>query len=332
MDWSKGYTASSYLTIVDPASWRDTERVEITGGSVARQSGGLRQSADLDCTSWNPEQETWVRVWLDVRQGQDGAHEALFTGLTSVPEREIRGQLVSYPLSCYSVLKPAEDVLLQRGWFAGEGADGAVLIQELLSVSPAPFSAAANPPRLSRAIIAENGETHLSMAEKILAAMGWVMTIGGDGTISIGPASTEIKSRFGPGNDVVEPRVSLKKDWFTAPNVYRAIRGDDTAEARDDDESSPLSTVTRGREIWREESGPVLSDGESLEAYAQRRLREAQASATAVSYDRRFDPAVNVGDLVRLHYPAQKLMDDYRVISQNIRLGGGATVSEEVRR
>lgn len=332
MDWNKGFSARYYLTVVDPTTWRDIQRVEITGGSVSRVSTGLRQSADVDCTEFDPERELWVRVYLDAAQAGDVAHVPLFTGLTSVPERSMDGNRTKYPLACYSVLKPAEDVLLQRGWFAPQGFNGAEVVTDLLSVSPAPVEAEGGAPALSQSIIAENGENRLTMAEKVLAAINWRMTIDGDGTIHLCPAPTEISGTLGVDNDVVEPQVTLKADWFSCPNVFRAISGDSIAVARDDDEDSLLSTVSRGREIWREESSAQLNDGESLEQYAQRRLQEEQAYAYSVRYNRRFDPGINVGDLVRLHYPGHGLMDDYTVISQSIELGLGARVSEEVQR
>lgn len=332
MDWSRGFSASCYAMLVDPATWRDTQRVEITGGSVSRSSTGLRQSADLACREWQPTRERWVRVYLDAAQAGQSEHVALFTGLTSVPETAIDGNRTSYPVACYSVLKPAEDILLPRGWFAGEGLSAGDIMAELLSVTPAPVSVAEGAPALRQAIIAESGENRLTMTEKILSAIGWQLTIDGDGTIRIGPPETEIRAVFGVDNDVVEPQVSLKADWFACPNCFRAIYGDQTAEARDDDEDSMLSTINRGREIWAEESGVQLGDGEGLEQYAARRLRELQAYAYTVRYDRRFDPAVNVGSVIRLHYPGQNLMDEYRVTAQSITLGLGARTSEEVQR
>lgn len=332
MEWSKGFAAETYMTIVDPVTWRDVERVEITGGSVSRTGSGLRQSADIDCRDFDPDREHWIRVWLTAAQEGDTAHVALFTGLASVPGTELDGSRKSYPVACYSVLKPAEDVLLQRGWFAGAGLDGAEVVADLLSVTPAPIEIAENAPKLSQSIIAENGENRLTMANKVLDAINWRMIVSGDGTITICPKPMEVSGIFGMDNDVIEPKVSLTADWFRCPNVFRAISGDQTAEARDDSEDSPLSTVNRGREIWMEESSRALNDGESLEQYAARRLTEEQTVAYSVKYSRRFDPGIHVGDLVRLHYPGAGLMDVYTVQSQSIDLGHGATVSEEVRR
>lgn len=332
MDWTKGFSASYYMTLVDPATWRDVQRVEITGGNISRSGSGLRESADVTCRGFDPDREHWVRIYLDAAQEGDVAHVPLFTGLTSVPEREIDGERVTYPVTCYSVLKPAEDMLLQRGWFAPSGFNGAEVAAELLSVTPAPVAVEPGAPTLSQSIIAEDGENRLTMANKVLAAINWRLQISGDGSITVCPPASEISGTFGQDRDVIEPQVQLRADWFSCPNVFRAISGGVTAVARDDSEDSMLSTVTRGREIWREESDCDLNSGEGLAQYAQRRLRELQAVAYSVRYVRRFDPQILVGDLVRLHYPGQGLTDDYTVIAQDIELGYGARTSEEVQR
>ena len=47
-------------------------------------------------------------------------------------------------------------------------------------------------------------------------------------------------------------------------------------------------------------------------------------------YDRRYMPGIVPGDLVRLHYPEQKLDGVFNVESQSIELGYGAKTSEQV--
>ena len=330
MDWSKGFSSSYYIQIVDPATWRDVERIEITEGSVTASSSGLMQSADVKCTAFDTQRERWIRIYLDAAQGQDAAHIALFTGLTSVPEKDIDGTRETYPLACYSVLKPAEDVLLDRGYFAPRGFNGAELAASLLSVSPAPIVVEEYAPTLTDHIIAESGETRLSMALKVLDAINWKLRISGDGRIEIGPPAERPVALFGLTNDVIEPSVSMRADWYKCPNVFRAISGDSVAVARDDDPASVLSIPSRGREVWDEETEAKLNDGESLEQYARRRLAEEQAYARTISYKRRFDPGIRVGDVISLHYPGQGLVGLYSIQSQTIQLTHGAQVTEEV--
>ncbi len=330
MNWNDGFSAAYYYTIVDSTTWRDTTRHELTGGSVSRTDSNLMQSASVDITELPSETETWIRVYLDARQQKDGAHEALFTGLMTAPTVEWDGNRKSYKSECYSVLKPAADILLGRGWYAAAGANGARAAATLLSAGAAPVEYAENSPHLTSSIVAENNETNLSMAWKILNAIGWRIRITGDGVIHITPKASERSAELDSlGNDIVELSVSDTRDWFRCPNVFRAESGDLTAIARDEDENSRISVSGRGREVWAEERDCKLNDGESLQEYALRRLREEQSPARTVSYSRRYLPDVSVGDIVRIHYPKQHIEADFRISSQSIEFGYGARTSEE---
>ena len=330
MDWNKGFSSAYYGQFIDPLTWRETERFELTGGSVKRTADGLRESADIDCIEFTHE-ERWIRLYLDTRQGDDSAHVPLMTGLTSTPEDDINGYLTSNSVQIYSVLKPVEDVLLPRGWYAPAGNSGAGVIRNLLSVTPAPVSISGTSPNLSASIIAEGGESNLSMAEKILEAIDWRMRIEGNGTIILEPKPTRESARFDAlENDVIEPQLKKKRDWFSCPNIFRAVIDSVSAVARDDSPDSPLSTVSRGREIWEEDDNCELNEGETIAEHARRRLKEAQAVAESVSYDRRFRPGLYVGDLVRMSYPKQGIEGLYRIESQDIEMTHGASTAEEV--
>ena len=326
MIWSKGYTAQCYVKTVDVATWRDVDRIEIYGGSVTRSDGTLIESATLDCTAYDDTAERWVRVWMDTSQNGSSEHTPVFTGLATSPGRDVNGFLITNTVECYSVLKPAQDVLLARGWYAPAGADGAELVRQLLSVTPAPTVVEDASPILTAAYIAEDGESCLTMAHKILQAMNWHIRITGDGVIHIEPKPTEAAVTFDVvENDVIEPKLHLNYDWFSCPNVFRAVQGDASAVAVDDSPDSIFSTVSRGREVWKEEKGVKLNENESLQSYAERRLREEQIVAFEASYDRRFRPDITIDDVIYLHYPAQGMDGNFRVTSQDIDLKTGRT-------
>ena len=331
MDWTQGFSASYYGCYVDPTTWRDIERFEILEGSIERTNKELRESASVTVTEYEQGTERWVRIYLDTKQSGSGAHTALFTGLATTPDKNINGNIVEYTLDCYSVLKPSDDILLQRGWYAPAETSAGQILKELLS-GAAPVVVADNSPRLKQAIIAEDSETNLSMVEKILSAINWRIRIDGDGTINILPKAIETSASFDEHTaDVIEPEVTYTRDWFECPNCFRAIADDLTGIAKDESEDNPLSIPSRGREVWMEEDDCDLADDESIAEYAMRRLKEEQSVAVTVTYNRRYDPNVNVSDLVHLHYPAQGLDGVYSVESQSVELGYGARVSEGVK-
>ena len=331
MIWKDGFTASYYAAIIDPGSWRETGRLDITGGSIERSEGDLRESADLDATELPNGGEAWVRIWLDADQ-EGITHVPLFTGLTSAPSRDIDGVRVSYKIECYSVLKPIDDILTERGYYIPAEVTAPQAARRLLKTGIAPVEVAsvADMPRLTEAVIAEDGETNLTLAVKVLEAVNWHIRIDGYGTIWVEPNSHEVKGMFDAvDNDIIELQVTDEYDWYSCPNVLRAISGDLTAIARDDDKDSPLSTVSRGREIWAEESSVNLGTNESLAVYARRRLRVLQSPARTVSYTRRFNPDINVGDVVRINHPEIGIDGEFRIKSQSLELTYGCRTSEE---
>lgn len=331
MQWDKGYTASFYLAEVDPQTWRSAGRIEVISGQVTRSRDALMQSADITCRNYPQALERWVRVYMDIRQETGAsAHVALFTGLATSPKTDYDGNLRTNSLTCYSVLKPAADILLPRGWYALAGQDGGKLVADLLGVGPAPVEVEQSAPVLSTTIVAEDGETNLSMAWKILTAMGWRLRIDGNGSILVCPPASEPSVTFGTSFDAIEPVLTTTIDLFSCPNIFRAIIGDQSAVSMDNNPDSLLSVGNRGRQVWAEEISPVLAGGESLQSYADRRLAELQTVADVAQYSRRYHPDAMPGDLVRLEYPSVGLLGDYVVVSQTVTLGYNAQTAETV--
>lgn len=324
MDWNKGWESKYYANIVDRTTWRDTDRFEITGGRISRTPKELRESADIDTTNYMFG-ETWVRIWMDVYQNGATEHVPMFTGLATSPAENYDGSLVSNTLECYSVLKPLQDVLLPRGWYARRGT-GRVILEDLLSVTPAPIEIADNVPNIKQHIIAEKGETYLSMLDKVLLALNWRIRITGDGVIHVTPHPTDISGEYSTTNDAVEPQFTKENDWYGCPNVFRAVSGDESAVAIDNSDSE-ISVLSRGREIWAEDVNASLKDGETLYEYALRRLEEEQLVARKINYSRRYNPNIIVGDLVRFNY--SQMQGTYYVLSQSIELGYDCTTNEE---
>ena len=331
MNWASGFSAKYYMTMVDTVTWRDIDRIELTGGSIKKETSGLRESADVETIDYPHSGEKWVRIYLDVNQAGSNEHVALFTGLATSPSINFNGNHKENSIRCYSVLKPADDVLLPRGWYVPAGVNAGAMIKQLLDVTPAPVEVVGVTPSLTNSIIAEDGETKLSMTEKILTAIGWRLKIKGNGSITIEPEATDPIAILDPLEyDVIEMEVSVDRDWYECPNCFMAIDDDMTAIARDDSKNSLLSTVNRGREVWACETSCSLSDTETIEQYAIRQLKELQKIQVSAEYDRRYIPDVIPTDLIRLKYPAQNLDGVFQIESQTITLSNAARTSEKV--
>ena len=335
MNWNNGFSALYELKTVDPVSWMDSGSLDLTGGSVTKSDSALIESAHLNITE--QIRECWVRVYLKARQTGTGARVPLFTGLAVTPERNMDGRRKSYATECYSVLKPAADTLTPRGYYVPAGVIGAQLAAKLLSVGPAPVICDDNSPSLLESIVTEDSDTNLTVASRVLDAIGWRMRINGDGSIRICPAAEDPIAKYDAFDaDAIEPQITDADDWYDCPNCIRVVSGDKYAEVRDDDPESILSTVSRKAsrggtgEIWTQESASSIGSNESLAEYAMRKLKEAQAHAREIKYSRRYNPDLTIGDIVTLHYPGQGIDGDFRITSQTITLGYAARTEEKV--
>lgn len=331
MNWAKGYSASYYLSILDKETLRDIDRIELTGGSIKRSYSDLRESADVDCRGYDSKKEQYIRIWLDTKQEGESSHIPLFTGLATSPRHQYSGRVKSNTIECYSMLKIAQDVMLPRGWYAPTEANSGKMIKQLLEIVGSPVYISEGSPDLSQAIIAEQGENHLSMTDKILDSINWRMRLDGYGAIYVEPINSEPKVMFSANElDMIESEIDISYDWYNAPNVLRCTLDDSYSVARDDDPKSALSTVNRGREVWYEDSDVTLNTNETLAEYAQRMLKEYQRTATEISYSRRYYPGIYPGDCIRLNYPAQQVSGIFLITDQDITLGYSAKTSEEV--
>ncbi len=330
MDWSKGFSVKYFLCTVDPNTWSDKEEIDFSDGSIDfDESTDLRASASVTLSEKIGDGESWVRIYLTATQGGDGATVPLFTGLTATPERSLDGTRETYKVDCYSTLKPCEDIILPRGYYVPAGS-GAAKIKELLSVSPAPVEVVGDSPGIADSIVAEDGETRLSMALQVLETIGWQMQILGDGTIRIRSKDVDpVLTMSADASDIIETAVTDTYDWYDTPNCYMAISDDYGAAVARDDGDGFLSTVTRGREVWQCDTGVDLS-GESIAEYAVRKLKELQSPARALEYTRRFFEGVHVGDRVTVNYPGYDLVGTFRISSQSLTLGQGCKVKEKV--
>ena len=335
MDWSKGFSAQYDLVKVDPVSFLDMGPLRFTAGTIDNSNSGLMQSADLTMTE-DPG-ECWVRVYLKARQSDSGARVALFTGLTSAPERSLDGYRNTFNVECYSVLKPIDDVLVPRGFYAPAGADAAALVADLFSVGPAPVVADDDSPALLEPIVAEADMSRLDVAWLILNAVGWQLRIDGNGTIRICPYPAEPSITFDARkNDALELSLTDEQDWFSVPNCIRVVSGTSYVEYKDDDPDSAVSTVSRKAarggtgEIWLNDTAASIGSNESLAEYAMRILKDNQSPARKVTYSRRYFPDVFVSDLVDLRFPGAGIDGTFRITSQRIELGYGCRTSEEV--
>ena len=124
------------------------------------------------------------------------------------------------------------------------------------------------------------------------------------------------------------PELSDESDIFDIPNVLRVSDSNGHYQTLvNNDENSETSVDKLGWEKWSAEQLTLDAD-ETLTSKGSERLEELSKSTRKIDYTREFNPDINVNDMVAFVLPRQGILGSFRIISQSLTIGSGATVKE----
>lgn len=330
IDWSAGYSCSVSVNKVNPETWASTDEVRsVASASITRSATEdvpLLEQATFEVDS---ELEVgWYRISMLVKQGEVD-RETIGTFLVEKSSRTDSYGRTTYTADGWSVLKPADRQTFVAGSYAPAGVDGAAYVASLLrGCIPAPVEVSGSF-TLSDNVVFAPGTTKLAAAWKVLDAGGFVMQISADGTVMIAarqesPAMTLDRA----GSVMLLPQVSGGVNISDIPNRYFATDGKETVAAMNTNQESTVSYQARGMWIDYYDASPKRVNGESLTAYAERKLSELSTVTKEKSYTREYSPGVLPFSMVRCSLPDIDLDGDAYVLSQSIDISHGVTVSE----
>lgn len=330
MDWNQGYTSTWKLYSVNQSTWADQNEIPyLESASVTKDS----ESSLIEDATISVDGEAvsgYVRLVLEASSATGSSRAVVCTVLATSPKRTISGDRITTEMECYSVLKPASDKLLERGWYFPEGGDPIAGACELLKDSlKCPVEMTESDIVTDEPKVAEDGETPMSMAIYLLDDTDYVIDVSGSGKVSIIKKPTSSTAYFNTtSNDVLFPDLTDETDIFDIPNVLRVTDGSGNYETlRNEDEDSETSIDNIGWEKWSNEQ-VSLDYGESLLSKGAERLEELSKTVRKISYTREYDPSIKLNDLVSFLLPQQGIIGVFRIISQSISIGNGAQVSE----
>ena len=331
VDFAGGYTSSFRLMKVDPATWADADEVKgFASASVERdRSNDLMESGSVTLLAESaPDGEFWGRIEMLADSGTAVERHAIATLLLFPGQCKATMGGMDVEMAGRSVLAPADDMVLLAGTYAPMGADGAAYAARLLrECIPAPVTVEGGF-KLSDHVVFARGTTYLEAAWMLLDNAGWCMTVDGRGEVTIASYPSEPALLLDSANAcMLGTEVQVDDGLAEVPNRVIAVQDEQVAMAVDETDS-PTSYPTRGRYVDLYEESPTLIDGESLQAYANRRLVEETSVLGKRSYTREWWPGVLPFSIV-LGSMATVGLDGYmRVLSQSVEIGAGAHVSE----
>lgn len=339
VDWTRGYSCTWRLMEVDQGTWTDSGRLYgVASAQVERDGSGdapelESASVEIDSPVSEEFRERYLRLVMVAEQGDVAERVDVCTMLFSTASGSCDRGVRTHALSGRSVLMPASTTKtwIAYGPYVPKGADGAEEAASMLSACIAAPITVEGSFTLEDSYVFDRDESVLVSAWAVLRAGNYRISVNGRGEVTVGPIPSEPALVLDSTSaKLLMPGITHEIDMSAVPNRYTAVDGEQVVTIVNDDSSSPTSTVSRGFAIDVTDESPTRESGESLDAYAERRLSEESVITDTREWNREWWPGVLPGDIVRTTLANYGCSGDYRVVQQSITCGTGATVSEKV--
>lgn len=333
IDFGSGYEATWLAYRVDPATWADHGQVgAVKDITITRKADGDLQSGGFSVDGMGEFEEGYYRIAMVARQGGATQRVDVATLMCFHTNTKVSGGADTKAIEGRSVLFPAAKTRLTKGTYAPAGVDGVEYVADLLRRTCAMPVEAEGGFTLDESVVFNLGTTVLDAAWLVLEAGNHIMQVDGRGRLTVMPMPSETSLVLGEANArMVQPETSRTLDWSSVPNRYTAVDGDMFAQAINADPASVTSVASRGFYVDEVDSAPKRVNGETLDAYAQRRLRELSVVADDRAYDREWAEDVYPNSLVKFDLENAGLDGVMRVVEQSYKCGAGIVVSEKAR-
>ena len=341
-DWTKTMQQTFEYYIVDPGTWRDTRKINtVISSSIARDST-LETLGSASITIAESLGECYIRIYLITIQNGIREKHSLGTFLVQSPSYSFDGKIKNVTLDAYTPLLELKENPTPLGYSVLK--DENILDTAYRIVREQVRAPVIKPQKdevLNTNFVANLNDTWITFVRDLVANADHSLALDDMGRIFFSPNQDTMSLQpiwtFDDSNSsILYPELSVDRDLYGIPNVVEVIYSNGTeyyyGKAVNDDPSSPISTVNRGRQITHRESNPSLLGNPSqdrVQEYAENLLKEMSSLEYTVTYTHGYCP-VRIGDCVRLNYTRAGLKGiKAKVISQNINCESGCPVTEK---
>lgn len=340
-DWTRSMQQTFEFYTVDPITWRDVAPLDnIRSCSITRdETTDTLETATIDCDLVFAEQ--YVRIYLITVQ--DGIRERFPMGtfLVQTPSETFDGKVKSTTLDAYSPLLEWKDSMPPLGYAIKSGLnvlETAWLVGSDNTRTPIVKNGADT--NLTSNFIAETDDSWLTFLGDLVMSAGYKLALDEYSRIMFAPIqdTASLKPIWTYNDDnssILYPDLTVERDLYGIPNVLEVILSNDTvnlfSRVENNDEDSPVSIPSRGRQVVVRESNPEIAGiptQAQLDAYTEQRLRNMSSLEYKLTYKHGYCP-VRVGDCVYLNYKRAGMRNiKAKVVSQNITCEPGCPVEE----
>ena len=341
-DWTKTMQQTFEYYIVDPGTWRDTRKINTVISSSITRDSTLETLGSASITIAESLGECYIRIYLITIQNGIREKHSLGTFLVQSPSYSFDGKIKNVTLDAYTPLLELKENPTPLGYSVLK--DENILDTAYRIVREQVRAPVIKPQKdevLNTKFVANLNDTWITFVRDLVANADHSLALDDMGRIFFSPNQDTMSLQpiwtFDDSNSsILYPELSVDRDLYGIPNVVEVIYSNGTeyyyGKAVNDDPSSPISTVNRGRQITHRESNPSLLGNPSqdrVQEYAENLLKEMSSLEYTVTYTHGYCP-VRIGDCVRLNYTRAGLNGiKAKVISQNINCESGCPVTEK---
>lgn len=341
-DWTKTMQQTFEYYVVDPGTWRDSRKINTVISSTITRDSTLETLGSANITIAESIGECYIRIYLITIQNGIREKHSLGTFLVQSPSYSFDGKIKNVTLDAYTPLLELKENPTPLGYSILKGENILDTAYQIVREQVrAPVVKPQKDDSLNTNFIANLDDTWITFVRDLIAnadhsldldEMGRIFFSPKQDTMSLQPIWTYDDSN----SSILYPELSVDRDLYGIPNVVEIIYSDGTdyyyGRAVNDDPSSPISTVNRGRQITHRESNPSLlgsPNQDRIQEYAETLLKELSSLEYTVTYTHGYCP-VRIGDCVRLNYSRAGINGiKAKVISQNINCESGCPVTEK---
>ena len=341
-DWTKTMQQTFEYYVVDPGTWKETKKIDCVLSSSVSRDSTLETLGSASITVSESIGECYIRIYLVTIQNGLKEKHSLGTFLVQSPSYSFDGKIKNITLDAYTPLLELKENPTPLGYSILKGENVIDTAYRIVREQVrAPVIKTQNDEVLNSNFVANLNDTWIIFVRDLIANanyslalddVGRILFMPNQDTMSLQPIWTYDDSN----SSILYPELTVDRDLYGIPNVVEVIYSNGTeyyyGRAVNDDPSSPISTVNRGREITHRESNPSLlgnPNQKRIQEYAENLLKELSSLEYTITYTHGYCP-VRIGDCVRLNYRRAGINGvKAKVISQNIKCEPGCPVTEK---
>lgn len=341
-DWSASMQQTFEYYIVDPGTWKDVRKIDNVKSCTINRELDTETLGSATFEVTESLGECYIRVYLITIQNGITEKHPLGTFLVQTPSSSFNGKIRNVSMDAYTPLLELKENPPPLGYALFKGAN---IMEEAYKLTNSYVRAPVVKPNSSETLkadfIANTDDTWMTFVTDLIANANHTFMLDELGRVLFSPkrdtASLQPVWTYDDGNSsILLPEISMDHDLYGIPNIVEVIytNGNEYIHkiARNDDPNSPISTVSRGREIVHRVTDPDVMGNPTeayIQEYATNLLKELSTLEYTISYSHGYCPA-RLGDCVRLDYTRSGIVDiKAKVISQSIKCARGCTVSEK---